>query len=226
MEYSLKKIADRIYLVEFRKTYELAMFFCRYQEFYESPNPNFKGKSFDLYEFMAWYANEYGNGVFTYPSDWVGYNLPSHIIDNVWAMGIPSKTQYDYEMLLLHRKLKEEAGSDYALIGTSKANRSDLDTIAHEIAHALFYTVPTYKEEMSYLACRLDKKLSKKMCLWLENIGYSEEVFVDEIQAYISTGITPSSKIDLPKEVFKPFYKTFCSYTDNISALKGWSRPK
>src|SRR3989344_5759404 len=101
MKYSLKNIAQGIYLLNFQSPYDLAMSFCRYQEFYESTNPVFKGKSFSLIDFMEWYSNKNNNRkrsdlkCFTYPDDWAGFNLPSYVFDNIIELGIPDMNKYD-----------------------------------------------------------------------------------------------------------------------------------
>lgn len=58
-------------------SWDLAMTFLRMQEWYESPNPKFARKHFTLEEYMRWYQKAYGNGAFTYPKDWTGFNVPS-----------------------------------------------------------------------------------------------------------------------------------------------------
>ena len=56
------------------------MHFLRAQEFYESPFPEFKGKNFNLIDYMEKYAKAYGDNVFTYPGDWCGFNIPSNVL--------------------------------------------------------------------------------------------------------------------------------------------------
>lgn len=226
MEYQTNKLADKIYLVQFKKQYDLAMFFLRPQEFYESPSSNFRGKSFDILDYMEWYSKEYGKGVFTYTEDWQGFNFPSTVIDELWAKGISDRNKYDFEMLLLHKKLKEEKGGNYYLIGSYKNDDENADTIAHEIAHALYFTNRSYYLKMNELTLDLNKKLYKKICKWLGKVGYCEEVFRDEVQAYVSTGMSKSAKIKISKEYYEPLYHCFLDYTKDIDVLKGWSRPK
>src|SRR6266481_838206 len=118
MKYKVKQVKNRIYLAEFESHYDLCMFFLRYQEFYESPNPKFRGKTFELLDFMEWYAKD-RKGCFTYPIDWGGFNLPSKIISKVHSLGITDKNKYDDEMFRLHGRLEKESNGDYYLIGAS-----------------------------------------------------------------------------------------------------------
>lgn len=109
--------------------------FLRYQEYYESPNPHFRGKNFEILEFMEWYSKKHGNGVFTYPADWGGFNIPAHVIPNLWKQGIWDRNLYDYEMWTLYEKcLKKYTDGQFYFIGVS----GDGQAIRHEIAHGFF----------------------------------------------------------------------------------------
>ena len=182
MKYSVKEIIKNTYLLTFEEHYDLAMFFLRYQEYYESNFPDFKGKAFTIIDFMERYA-KFRKGCFSYCDDFAGWNIPSSVIDDVTALGIPDPNKYDAEIFKLHTYLKEKSDK-YYLIGVSRKNNEN--AINHELAHALFYHVPEYKEKMLELVTKLPKKFSKKMDRFLKN-GYSEDVFDDEKQAYLST---------------------------------------
>ena len=56
--YKLTKHLDSVYLVQFEESYDLAMTFLRYQEFYECANEDIRGKQFTLLQFMDWYVKE------------------------------------------------------------------------------------------------------------------------------------------------------------------------
>jgi hypothetical protein len=77
----VKEVKPFIYCVEVDDNYDRAMLFCRYQEFYESPYKQFRGKPFTWMEYMRFYKNSWKKNVFTYPEDWVGYNIPSTILE-------------------------------------------------------------------------------------------------------------------------------------------------
>jgi hypothetical protein len=213
-KYTLERVRDRIYLLSFKDQYNMCMHFLRLQEFYESPNPKFRGKVFDIFEFMEWYSKEYGKGSFTYPKDWGGFNVPSEVFDELdilWS-DIQTKTIYDYEMYQVYRDITLDiinAGKsyevDFYLIGILD---KDAATFDHEMAHALFYIEPEYKKAMNKLLKNLDKKLYEKITKYLTSIGYSSTVFHDEAQAYLATGFTKRSKIKA-KQATKPFIDVF-----------------
>lgn len=210
MEYDVKALTDKIYLLIFKDRYDLCMFFLRYQEYYESPNPAFCGKQFQILDFMEWYAKS-KDGVFSYPKDWAGFNIPSNVIDEVFALGIIDKNIYDYEMMLLHRKLKEKSkGDNYYLIGVSSdGKKKDVETtVLHELAHAMYHTIREYKNEMDHLVDRLPKKIRKTMNAFFEESGYAEKVWIDETQAYLSTGFEK----EFPAKHIQGFIEVFDRY--------------
>lgn len=221
MNYTIEKIINRVYNLSFTDSYDLAMFFLRYQEFYESPNPRFRNKQFQLLDFMEWYSKD-RDGFFSYPKDWGGFNIPSRIVDEVTALGIMDKSIYDYEMQALHRKLKEESGGDYYLIGCTGKGDVNKGILAHELAHGMYYTIPQYKVEMDSLVRKLPKHIRQGSFKWLGSIGYTKEVFVDETQAYFSGGFGDTFKRFPHKKACKPFMKVYKEFKDE--ALRNTSK--
>jgi hypothetical protein len=211
-KYTISEIRPRIFFLKFKRHYDLCMQFVRYQEFYESPSPRFRGKQFELLDYMEWYAHKYGKGVFTYTEDWSGFNCPGNIIKQVWDLNISDRNLYDYEMLSLYRKFLEKyPDGKFYVIGACE----DADaTMKHEVAHGFFFTQPAYKKAMTKLVKRLNKTLYKNMCKWLKEKGYTPKVYVDECQAYLSTGLPSILEIDLfkAKEDRQPFIDVFNKY--------------
>lgn len=164
------------------------MSFLRMQEYYESPR--FRGQVFGLEEFMDWYSPNYGDGAFTYPKDWTGFNVPA---DAVRALRDRFSDHSRKEAALLAGL--EAAGvladERFYLIGTSRDNDADTDeraddtVLAHEIRHGLFYCSDAYREEVTAVIQRHDLQRWRKK---LAAMGYDEAVFVDETQAYVLTG--------------------------------------
>ena len=216
MKYTIKKIIDKAYVIQCDHRYDLCMLFLRYQEYYESPNPEFRGKAFELLDYMEWYSKD-KDGFFSYPIDWNGFNLSSKVIDEVSELGIPDYNKYDEEMEHIHGKLKQEVGGDYYLIGifSDPDNQADIDeTLNHELAHALYYLFPEYKKEMDELINNLPSLMIALFNDWLGYLGYTQSVFVDEMQAYISTGF----EADLANEYLcytEPFEKVFEKYKES-----------
>ena len=175
------QIMDRLFLVNSLPKYDLAMHFLRYQEFYESSH--FAGKSFTLVDYMEWYANTHGNGVFTYPKDCLGYNIPGEIISKVAALGIPDPNKYDAAMWELHDLA---SGKPFYLIGVVDG---DSATCAHEIAHGLYYLNDSYREQAKQLVTQLDAGVRGTMEEYLAYRGYARDVFTDETHAFLATGL-------------------------------------
>ena len=184
---NLYKIASNIFCLKFDNNYDLGMHFLRSQEFYESPFPEFKGKDFLIIDYMEKYAKTYGDNVFSYPGDWDGFNIPSDYLKQCYFGKIRDMSKYDKFMLQVMQKISDnlvEYTEKYYLIGITDFNGS----FEHEFAHALYSTCSSYKEECDKLIFNLDPFLKLKICDYLYDIGYTSEVFDDEIQAYLSTG--------------------------------------
>jgi len=178
-------------MVSMDDSYDLSMTFCRIQEFYESPFKEIKGKRFSMMQFQKLYSKKLGNGVFTYPEDWAGFNIPSNTIKRfrriMWeSNGYDDWNEYDdiFDIILSEIEKKIKKNQDYYLIGV---NGSDQETIDHEVSHALYYLYPTYKKEADKITDRLSKKTKEKIENWLLNIGYNKSSLKDELQAYISS---------------------------------------
>lgn len=187
------------------------MHFLRFQEYYESASPQFRGKQFEIFDFMKWYSKKYGGGVFTYPMDWGGFNIPCEVILDVFPE-IPDLNKYDKAMWEGYQQCQELAGSKEArfyIIGAIGKG----ETLKHEIAHGFFYTTPEYKKEMTKLVQALDPELRKQANSVLSKMGYTSKVYVDEIQAYMSTGLLDEFDPKL-KKLRKPFIEVYRKYYD------------
>jgi hypothetical protein len=114
-QFKIIEIKPRIFLFEFKDYYNLAMHFLRYQEFYESPSAKFRGKAFSIFEYMNWYQKKYGKGIFSYPKDWIGYNMPESIIRQVKEIGIIDKNYYDNAILNAYNKCLKKYSTFYPL---------------------------------------------------------------------------------------------------------------
>jgi hypothetical protein len=208
IQFKVIEVKPRIFFLDFKNQYHCNMMFLRYQEYYESPNSKFRGKPFEILEFMEWYTKAFGKGAFTYMVDWAGFNIPGKIVAEIWDKGIADRNIYDYEMRGVYRKCLEQYpdGKFYIIgaVGQAFAMR-------HEIAHGFFYTQPEYKKKMTALVKALKPTLRKKIYRELERIGYTPKVYIDECQAYLSTGFTDAFAITLKKED-QPFVKVYNEY--------------
>lgn len=205
--YKMNEVKPRIFYLDFKKQYDCNMMFLRYQEYYESPNPKFRGKSFNILDFMEWYSQKYGAGAFTYAVDWAGFNIPGKVVKEVWEKGIFDRTVYDYEMKMVYERCLEKYpdGKFYIIAGVGRGW-----AMKHEIAHGFFYTQPKYKKEMTKLVKSLGKRFFKSMCNDLERIGYTPKVYIDECQAYLSTGFPEN--FNTKYQHHKPFEKVYNEY--------------
>lgn len=215
MQHKLVNICPKIYLLTTNDLYDLAMHFCRAQEFYE--NPTWRNKFFTMFEFMEWYAKEKGNGIFTYPNDWSGFNIPGQVINklyknNFWKK-IPDFNKYDEFMSEIVEQLnKKENGTSWYLIASLE---EDKETVSHEIAHGLWATNRKYKKKMQELIDNLTKEQYDCLKQWLSEHMYCEEVHDDEIQAYLATGLVEDMNSALRRAripyrtMRKPFSKVF-----------------
>ena len=213
--FKVKEVKPGIFLIEFTNEYDMCMYFLRYQEYYESSSPKFRGKAFELLDFMRWYSFKYGKGAFTYPIDWAGFNFPGDTIEKVWKLGIVDRNLYDYEMREISRQCHAKRDKFY-VIGVKKGNGA----LSHEIAHGFFYLHPDYKKEMTALVRALPVSLRKAFNTYLKEVGYTPKVYIDEIQANMATAedltktkLEPTAAKELVKlqagfkAVFKKYYK-------------------
>lgn len=198
-------ILPEVVLCTAKDRYDLAMHFLRYQESYESTSTRFRNKSFKLLDFMEWYSKKQGDGAFTYPTDWAGFNIPSAVVTGVHALGISDYNRYDERM----RQISEQVVGGGYIIGAQ-----DPETIQHELAHALFYTNSAYRGQ----ACRLVREMPAaprfNLVKELKRLGYAQNVHVDECQAYMATGLT--RKMRVPAHLRAPFKDLFKYYAQGV----------
>lgn len=209
----VKEIQPKIFCVMVDDDYDRAMLFCRYQEFYESPYKQFRGKYFSWPEYMRFYKNVWKKETFTYPEDWSGYNIPSHILEG----GLDTfnkETEYDEIMNDIYYYCENyplkfnKPRTDWYLIGASS---KDLKTMDHEIAHGLYSTNKSYKNKMNVLIETIPKKIRDKIFKKLIKMGYVDDkkILYDEAQAFLSTGLYNGLEIKEIKKYEKDFIKTF-----------------
>jgi len=187
VKYTLKQIHPKVFLVGIENSYDLAMTFCRVQEFYESPYKEIKNKPFTMMELQRIYSMRRSEGCFTYPIDWAGYNVPSKIINDLYQshLVITDINEYDavFEDIIFHIENRLNPDEKYYVIGSDPLSVSTID---HEIAHAFYYLYPSYKKAVDKITNKIPAGLFNKFKKHLLNLGYNEKVIKDEIQAYLS----------------------------------------
>ncbi len=212
------EVKPRIYCVTVDDDYDRAMLFCRYQEFYESPYKKFRGKPFTWMEYMRHYKTAWKKGVFTYPEDWSGYNIPSNMLQQAHHI-FCRDTEYDLIMNDIYWHCVEDSTekndgkqTDWYLIGASS---KDLKTMDHEIAHGLYYTNNDYKKSVSKLIKQIEPNHYEKLKKKLIKMGYVDDkkIIDDEINAFMSTGLYNGLDTKELKKYQKNFIKNFKKFS-------------
>ena len=217
VDYELKEILPNIFAVRVEDGYQRAMLFVRSQEHYESAFPEIRGKHFDMFSFMETYRKWKGMEYFSYPDDWAGFNVPGEFVELCTKHVLDARnglfpTPYDYIMDSVISSIKSKIGPDtkYYLLGV---DNFDSRTMDHELAHGLYHVNLKYKVSTYELVLGLSKKIFEGMERILLDMGYCDDVVCDEIQAYMSTGLSPDmSKIRGIKKETKVFRENLKKY--------------
>lgn len=192
------ELKPNIFVFEIPDLYELTMLFCRHQEFYESPYKDIKGQNFSLEYYMNKYRKERNEKVFTYPQDWIGFNIPSNSFKRGLNVFYENDNANEYDEIMttalfddtIARALCDmNAVEKFYLIGVRSIEQ--LSTLNHELAHALYYTDKKYKAECKKIFDLIDKTVINKAFDILIEMGYAQTktILYDELQAYLSTGL-------------------------------------
>ena len=210
MKIKIEKLVPRVYVTTFDTQYALCMAFVRIQEFYESPK--FKGKVFSLEEFMDYWSEEFGNGSFTYPSVWGGFNLPGSVILEWFGNFIAEKQEIRHKELELIKEIIlavgsiEELSKSYIIGVHSKSEKASTE---HELAHAIYHLYPEYKDSCDNLIEKLPKLVYAKSRAKLVMAGYGRSVLDDEMQAYFSTSGKTQLDMIQGRKMFRDNFKNF-----------------
>ena len=206
---------DHIWAIKSPDSHTRALMFMRPQEFYESSFEEIIGKQFKVSDFVNIYKQHYGKQQFTYGSDWAGFNIPSNILEEC-MFNIPEDEINNWDKLMLStiNTIKGiEGDHNYYLLGVDELSNRLLE---HEFAHAMWFTLPEYKSEMSKLNDECDPTVKDMMCKCITEYGYADHVLPDELQAYMSTGLGKKmTEMNIPnieiwqqkyREVFDNYY--------------------
>ena len=213
IEYKIEEVRPNVFAVIVKDHYHRAMLFCRVQEYYESPNPQFRGKNFSIWDYIEWYSREHRD-VFTYTFDWGGFNIPLKTAWDCYEKLRENETPYDDVMNTIIRTIemkmfnkKNTRNWNGYIIG---ADSTDSDTFDHEICHGLYTTNKEYKELVDEITLCIPMDAYEKFRDNLLAMGYTMSVIDDEIQAYLSTNYeyTKFSK-GVSKKKCKEFHKQY-----------------
>ena len=233
--YKIVEVRDRVFAVIMEDDYARPMTFLRVQEYYESPNPEFRGKDFNIWDFIEWYSREHKDA-FTYAFDWGGFNIPLPIAwecyegkekepkkgyNGVRSLPDTWKSKWDETMKnivwevqsrMFNKKSRRDMNA--YIIGAKDTENS---TFQHEVAHGLYYTNKEYKELMDEITETIPLDTYLKFRNNLLKMGYTESVVNDEIQAYLSWGwdyakFSKGVSKKLCKQLNKEYRKVFDRY--------------
>jgi hypothetical protein len=154
------------------------------QEFYESPNKKFRGKEFSMWDYMKWYSSEYKRG-FSYGVDWSGFNIPFDTFEKCYKNMKKFETPYDGIMYKIYWQIQmlKKAGKAY-IIG---AGDMEGEIFEHEVCHGLWYTNAAYKKDAKLVLSTIPQEDKDIFKANLIEMGYTDKVIDDEIQAYLTT---------------------------------------
>ena len=211
------EVLPKIFCAVIDDDYDRSMLFCRYQEFYESPHKQFRGKYFTWTQYMRHYKDVWKKDTFTYPIDWSGYNIPSKVVEKGLDV-FRKETEYDEIMSDIYFYCEnyplrfDKPRTDWYLIGASS---KDLRTLDHEIAHGLYFTNSDYKKKMNKLVNSIPEKTRVKIFSKLIKMGYANDkkILFDEAQAFLSTGLYNGLDTKEIKKFEKDFIKIFKEFS-------------
>lgn len=185
VNYKIEEVKPKVFAIIVPDDYHRPMLFCRVQEYYESPNLQFRGKSFDMWDYIEWYSRNHKDA-FTYAFDWGGFNIPLEIAYTCYDTLTQPYTPYDDIMEEIVQKIYEMNGysTDGYIIG---AGDLEGETFVHEVCHGLYTTNPLYKELADEITQMIPTKLYNQFVNNLVKYGYCLDVMDDEIQAYLMT---------------------------------------
>ena len=223
---NIRKILDQIELFEvYPRIFALvikddklrARVFLRYQEFYESDSDSFRGQGFKWKDYIDFYKEKTKKDYFSYHEDFAGYNVPCDTLESCMTK-IPDLNIYDMIMFSVVDTIHNVVGSDkYYLIGIDQSDGEDPSLIYHEVAHGLWFSDPIYKAKMTRVINKMDPRVKQQMLNKIRSYGYGDNVYDDELQAYLSTGLGSEMKgiRNIKPEMIK-FNDVFERYTKKI----------
>lgn len=210
MKLKLKNIGPNIYCIVASNHRLLAQTFVRIQEFYESPLKQIRRQHFTLTRFKKLYTNQKGS--FSYYEDWAGFNVPGHVVIEFFNKfkDLSPKERKLKSLLIKALALSEK----FYLIGIPA--RSKQDVFSHELAHAFYYTSEKFKRMMLHVIKTLTPMVKHQIFIRLKEMGYSGNVRLDELQAYMATTKVKHLQdyfgSGIRKHHVEPFRKVFSNF--------------
>jgi len=205
-------------LLEYKTQKELALSFCRVEEFYEGP-AKVNGKYLTLENFIDAYMDKEGR--IDYFHEWSGFNIPGNVFTEWFYQHASDKTKWE-TALAQEVAIQLNMNEPFYVIGGVKG---DINVIDHEIAHALYFMNPQYKEEMLDLNYTFHKQYRSsyvKIVNKLKEMGYGVNVVRDEVQAYMSTSLKKElvTRFGLDYDTILPMVKQYRKVLSRYNTYK------
>lgn len=221
--YKIKKYTSSIFHFEFVRKCDLFLSMMRLQEWYECKHKNIKGKKFTLEDLIEAYCELDKDGEFNYFSDWAAFNFPDTAVRGFLKLMGDNLNEWEKKIIKDIKKTLDEAddkpiAKTYYIATYTKNNSDSERDLKHELAHGLFYSQSMYNKVMVTLLDNL--KQNKAVYKRLKEMGYCDDVLIDEAQAYLCTGSLSELKAFefpiLTEKDVKPFRETFKQFTNSI----------
>jgi len=198
MKLELRKIKSYVFHVRFETRYELTSTLLRIGEYFEFPESD--GKVFTLKEFKKWYMKSQNKKRFTYYEDWTGYNIPSKELEPFLSGKFDPLSDKEKQFLDLFRNVKGE----FYIIGTFSKNKTEQETVNHELTHAMFSMNRAYRKVVKeYFK---DKDCEELKAFLVKN-GYTQKVLLDEMNAYLVNDLKWLTKKKIKEKQYKQYSK-------------------
>jgi hypothetical protein len=213
--YNLDALGNNIFLVtEKSPLYLVGNLFLRYQEYFESPNPAFRGHMFTLQDYHQWFHTQAAQ---SYIQIFKGFGLASAQIAAVLNNNIPDRNKYDIIMQSIYKLLDPLTQGDFYVVSYTEGWSW---VLRHEVAHALWELNPEYREEMTSCLQILTPEQRQQLDHILAANLYAANVFDTEIQAYLSepgtTNCLGRTRISGLTEKSKAFQAVFLKFAPDF----------
>ena len=231
----IEQISPKIWAIFGENPPDAAKAFVRFQEYYE--NVLLKGKKGlvvrDIEDWWEQYRDKDEKEL--YYAFWQGFNVPGTVILDLVRTSefrpgfsveqfLAKPTRYprwhnaETELLKLLESLTIDQINNGYFIGMWQGST---DVLEHEVAHAFYATIPSYKAEQTLNIGELQHDVYDQFHTQLIELGYHRDIVLDEMQAYMSTYPETlsdhfNSDVDFDTDTYlahtPPFVATFQRY--------------
>lgn len=212
----LTRLHKQILYFEFPSAREMTLTFFRISEHYESLYPNIREQRFTVEDFLETFMTE--DGELTYFYSVYGFNVPGGSFKRFFERNQDHLTRREAALLDQVKSAVNYDIDDFYIIATASADARTLD---HELSHAFYYLDPEYRRRVDGLvtnAVRTD--LINEFKEALAFMGYNNEVFSDEVGAFLCTGKMRKLRKELEVSAHRsdalPFRNLFAEFKTRI----------